>query len=279
MKWVFVLRLRGERGVGRERLRSVHNYSHCSRRIHVWGYSSEMLSLIMTFSTEISKYHLEKKTTPLPGVMKIQGFGSDSSHWPFLCKTLWLRSRATATNPTINALLQKGSSQTLSLANPGWNPPPSLKNGSTLVFTAAAVLRRDQVRKIGCWGTEQNPRSSQTPVFVPARPKQPGSCLHPPCSFSPQCWGKEKQDVRGEASLLPAPSCPCLCVYVCPLQQKRASLFNLEIWDRSSIPLQATANWLFVTHEDFIHSVSRWGQVTEQVKQEDTEAKFLGAAG
>lgn len=70
---------------------------------------------------------------------------------------------------------------------------PALSNGSTSVFMATAVSRHEQICKIGCWGTEENPRSSATATFVPARPKQLGSHLHPPYSFSPHWGGKEKQ--------------------------------------------------------------------------------------
>lgn len=107
-------------------------------------------------------------------------------------------------------------------------------------------------------------------TLAPARPKQPGLCLHP----SPWCSGKkDTEDSRGKQPLFFF--FLLTCVYTCHLEQGQKRLsgagaekvvpFYPKIWDRNSIPLQATANWFILTSRNFIHSISRWGQLTEQV--------------
>lgn len=84
--------------------------------------------------------------------------------------------------------------------------PPALSNGSTLVFMATAVSRRDQVCKISCWGTEENPRSSPTAVFVPARPKQPVSHLptaSPHSAEGRRNRGHQRWNIPSPISIMP----------------------------------------------------------------------------
>lgn len=138
---------------------------------------------------------------------------------------MWQRSCVTTKNPTMDTLFQKDSPQLLTLANAGWNS--SQPQVTTQHWCLWPQQYQHMTRPVRFIVDGLKKKLLVFPIWschTQAARIMPAASLQLLLTVLKE---GETEDIREETPRFPSPSCPCLCVYVCPLEQreKRSSLY------------------------------------------------------